>query len=84
MLSRIAEELEVDINTLLTEERNVQHISGNATGNIIGNIHSQQVTVNSNFPEDLLKTLLTNQEKINNLLETQNKLLESITAYQNK
>ena len=79
MLCRIAEELEVDINTLLTDEKNVQHISGNATGNIIGNIHSHQVTVNSNFPEDLMNTLLTNQEKITSLLETQNKLIEPIT-----
>ena len=53
--------------------------SGNATENIIGNIHSQQVTVNSNFPEDVMKTLLANQEKITNLLETQNQLIESIT-----
>ena len=79
MLSRIAEVLDVDINTLLTDEKNVQHISGNATGKIIGNIHSHQITVNSNFPENVIQTLLSNQKKITWLLETQNKLIESIT-----
>ena len=73
MLIRIAKELEVDINELLADEKIVQNNSDKA----IGNIHSQ-VTINNHFPDNVLEILLSNQEKITNLLETQNKLMESI------
>ena len=73
MLFRIAKELDVDINELFANETIVQNNSGRA----IGNIHSQ-VTINNHFPDNVLEMLLSNQEKITNLLETQNKLMESI------
>ena len=73
MLNRIAKALDVDINDLLVDESIVQNNSDKA----IGNIHSQ-VTINNHFPEKVLEALLANQEKINYLLETQNKLIESI------
>ena len=73
MLSKIAEALKVDINELLADEKIVQNNSDKA----IGNIHSQ-VTINNHFPESILEILLSNQEKISNLLEMQNKLIESI------
>ena len=73
MLNRIAKELDVDINDLLADENIVQHNSDKA----IGSIHSQ-VTINNNFPEDLLNMLLFNQEKITSLIDAQNNLMESI------
>jgi transcriptional regulator with XRE-family HTH domain len=71
MLNRIAKELDVDINELLADENIVQNNSDNA----IGNIHSQ-VTINNHFPENILEILLFNQEKITNLIEIQNRLIE--------
>jgi len=73
MLHRIAQELEVDINELLREENVVQNNFDKA----VGNIHSQ-VTINNLFPEKILNLLLSNQEKISNLIEIQNKLLETL------
>ena len=73
MLHRIAQELEVDINDLLKDENVVQNNFDKA----IGNVYSQ-VTINNHFPENVLNVLLSNQEKITNLIEMQNKLLETI------
>lgn len=73
MLNKIAKELEVDINELLKDENIVQ----NNTDKAIGNIYSQ-VTINNNFPENVLNVLISNQEKITNLIETQNKLIETL------
>ena len=77
MLNRIAKVLEVDINELLKDDNIVQNNSDKA----IGNIHSQiqnQVTINNNFPKNLLEVLMSNQDKITNLLETQNKLIDTL------
>ena len=73
MLHRIAKVLDVDINELLSDERIIQNNSDRA----IGNIYSQ-VTINNQFPDKILEIVLSNQEKITHLMETQNKLLESI------
>ncbi|GHV44600.1 hypothetical protein FACS1894180_6140 [Bacteroidia bacterium] len=73
MLHRIAKALDVDINDLLVDENIVQNNSDKA----IGNIHSQ-VTINNHFPKNVLDVLLNNQEKITQLLATQNKLMENI------
>ena len=77
MLNRIAKVLEIDINELLKDDNIVQNNSDKA----IGNIHSQiqnQVTINNNFPKNLLEVLMSNQERITNLLETQNKLIDTL------
>ena len=73
MLQNIAKELEVDINELLRDT----HIVQNNSGKSIGNIHSQ-VTINNHFPENVVEMLLSNQEKIATLFETQNKLIEAL------
>ena len=73
MLNRIAKELEVNINDLLKDESIVQNNSERA----IGNIHSK-VTINNHFPENILEILLSNQEKITTLIETQNQLVEAL------
>jgi len=74
LLHRIAQELEVDINELLKEDNVVQNNYDKA----IGNIHSQ-VTINNHFPENVLNNLLTNQEKITQLIDLQNNLLNALT-----
>ena len=72
MLGKIAEKLGVDINELLADEKNfVQNNYDRAT------VHSQ-VTINNHFPEDMMKMLLSNQDKITTLLEMQNKLMERL------
>ena len=73
LLFDIAKALEVDINELLSGESIVQNNSDKA----IGNIHSQ-VTINNHFPDRILELLLSNQEKITDLIETQNKLVSSL------
>ena len=73
MLNEIAKILEVDINDLLRDDNIIQHNSDKAIGNI-----QSQVTINNNFPVNVLDVLLSNQEKISNLLETQNKLLVTL------
>jgi transcriptional regulator with XRE-family HTH domain len=76
MLHRIAQELEVDINDLLKDENVVQNNFDKA----IGNIYSQ-VTINNHFPENVLNVLLSNQEKITNLIEAQNKFMETLLSH---
>ncbi|MDR2149136.1 MAG: helix-turn-helix domain-containing protein [Tannerella sp.] len=73
MLNKIAEKLGVDINELLADENIIQNNYDKA----IGNIHSQ-VTINNHFPENILETLLSNQDKITMLLEMQNRLVERL------
>ena len=73
MLCKIAKELGVDINDLLRDENIVQNNSDKS----IGNIHSQ-VTINNHFPENVLEVLLMNQERITNLIESQNRLIEKL------
>ncbi|MCL2073814.1 MAG: helix-turn-helix domain-containing protein [Marinilabiliaceae bacterium] len=72
MLRRIAEVLDVDINELLKED----FINQNIFDKGIGNIQSQ-VTIN-NFPENILEDIISNQQKIFTMMESQNKLLESL------
>ena len=75
LLDNIASVLGVDVNELLSDQRIVLNNSDKA----IGNIHSQE-TINNHFPENMLELLLSNQEKITNLIETQNKLLQSVVT----
>ncbi|MDR0332324.1 MAG: helix-turn-helix domain-containing protein [Dysgonamonadaceae bacterium] len=75
MLHRIAKVLEVDINELLKDDSIVQYNSDSATGNI----HKiQNQTIHNNFPENVLEVLMSNQEKITDLLENQNKLIDAL------
>ena len=67
-LQRIAKVLEVDINELLKDDSFVQNNSGEAV------VHSQ-ITIN-HFPENVMTILMSNQEKITDLLTTQNKLID--------
>jgi len=64
---------------LLSEDHIIQNNSGKAIGNI-----QSQVTINNQFPEDVLKILMSNQEKITNLLESQNKLMEEMLKQRSK
>ena len=53
------------------------HFIQNNSDRAIGNIHSQ-VTINNHFPENVMGVLLSNQEKITKLIETQNRLIEML------
>ena len=72
MLNNIAKALDVDINNLLVHD----NIFQNSYDKAIGHIHNH-VTIKNHFPENIFEILLSNQEKITNMLETQNKLIES-------
>jgi len=73
MLLNIAKALGADINDLLLDESVIQNNSEKAVGNIYS-----QVTINNQFPDKILELLLSNQEKITNLIETQNELIASL------
>ena len=73
LLSRIAKALDLDIKELLSEGSVIQNNYDHAIGNV-----NSQVTINNQFPENMLEIILSNQEKITTLLEAQNKLLDSI------
>ena len=76
MLHQIADALEVDMNDLLKDGNIVQNNSNRATGTVYSNIRNQ--TINNQFTESILEILLSNQEKITNLIEMQNKLVEKL------
>ena len=72
MLNRIAKALEVDINELLKEDNLVQYNFDQASHNI-----QTHVNIN-NFPENIWKDIISNQQKILDSIETQNKLIETL------
>jgi len=72
LLNRIANVLGVDINELLKDDNVVQNNYDNTNCSI------SQVTINHPFPENILSLLLSNQEKITNLIESQNNLIASL------
>ena len=82
MLHRIANVLEVDIRELLKDDNFVQNNSDGAVGTInnqVGTISNQiNHQVNNHFPEDVMTILMSNQEKITDLLESQNKLIDAL------
>ncbi|GHU74041.1 hypothetical protein FACS189413_18730 [Bacteroidia bacterium] len=54
-------------------------IERSGSDNAIGNIRSQ-VTINNNFPENIVETIMKNQEQIAQLIELQNRLIENLLA----
>ena len=71
MLHRIAYELEVDINDLLRDENVTHYHSERVSGN-----NNQKETTNISQHQNIIKTILLNQEKITCLIEKQNGLME--------
>lgn len=78
LLNKIAKELEVDINELLNEGVQV-NISNNQFSDLssAGTVNQYNPVYNMQSPE-LVESLLKNQEQITQLIEMQNRLIESL------
>jgi len=73
MLHRIAKELGVDINDLLKDN----HTNPSNSDRVVGVIHNQ-IAIHDFSPENMMKVIMSNQEKITTLIETQNSLMEML------
>ncbi|QQV03358.1 MULTISPECIES: helix-turn-helix domain-containing protein [Chryseobacterium] len=74
-LMKIADFYETDVYDLLDESPIVQ----NNTDRAVGNIHNNNtVTINNSFSEELVESIIKNQQDITKLVEAQNKLIESL------
>ncbi|MFN4365877.1 MAG: helix-turn-helix domain-containing protein [Chryseobacterium hispalense] len=72
-LLRISDFHETDIYDLLDEQSIIQNNADKAIGNIQGN-----VTINHSISEELIESIIKNQQDITKLVETQSKLIESL------
>ena len=72
-LMRIADFYETDVYDLLDEKSIVQTNNDKAVGYIEG-----AVTINHTMPEELIESIIKNQQDITALVESQNKLIESL------
>lgn len=72
LMQKVCDVFDVDADYFL-EDKIVQ----TNTEKAIGNIYST-VTINNSLPEDFLGTLISNQEQITKLIDTQNKLIERL------
>lgn len=74
-LMRIADFYETDVYDLLDEQALIQ----NNTDRAIGTIHNNNtVTINNTIPEEIIESIMKNQETITQLIQSQSKLLESL------
>lgn len=72
-LMKIADFYETDVYDLLDERGIVQHNADKAIGNIQGN-----VTINHSISEELIDSIIKNQQDITKLVEAQSKLIENL------
>jgi transcriptional regulator with XRE-family HTH domain len=72
-LMKIADFYETDVYDLLDEKSIVQNNADKAIGNIQGT-----VTINHTISEEIINSILKNQQDITQLVESQNKLIESL------
>jgi transcriptional regulator with XRE-family HTH domain len=74
-LMKIADFYETDVYDLLDETPIVQ----NNTDRAVGNIHNNNtVTINNTISEELVESIIKNQQDITKLVEAQSKLIESL------
>lgn len=74
-LMKIADFYDTDVYSLLDEAPIVQ----NNTDRAVGNIHNNNtVTINNNISEDLINSILKNQQDITHLVEAQSRLIEKL------
>ncbi|MFL9835414.1 helix-turn-helix domain-containing protein [Chryseobacterium terrae] len=74
-LMKIADFYDTDVYDLLNETPIVQ----NNTDRAVGNIHNNNtVTINNSFSEELINSIIKNQQDITQLVEVQTKLIESL------
>jgi transcriptional regulator with XRE-family HTH domain len=74
-LMKIADFYETDVYDLLDEKSIVQNNADRAVGNIHNN---NTVTINNTFSEELVESIIKNQQDITKLVEAQSKLIESL------
>ena len=72
-LMKIADFYETDVYDLLDEKSIVQNNADKAIGNIQGN-----VTINHTISEELIESIIKNQQDITKLVEAQSKLIETL------
>lgn len=72
-LMKIADFYETDVYDLLDEKSIIQNNADKAIGNIQGN-----VTINHTISEELIESILKNQQDITKLVESQSKLIENL------
>lgn len=73
LMQRVCDFFDTDANYFMEEGTIINDIENN-NGVVLNNNNG----VFNNFPEDLLKNVMTNQEQITQLIETQNRLIESL------
>lgn len=74
-LMKIADFYETDVYDLLDETPIIQ----NNTDRAVGNIHNNNtVTINNTFSEELIESIIKNQQDITHLVQAQNKLIEDL------
>ncbi|GEN75622.1 helix-turn-helix domain-containing protein [Chryseobacterium hagamense] len=72
-LMKIADFYETDVYELLDEKAIVQNNTDKAIGNIQGT-----VTINHSISEELINSIIKNQQDITKLIEAQSRLIESL------
>lgn len=72
-LMKIADFYETDVYDLLDEKSIVQNITDRSFGYI-----DSTVTINNTFSEELIESIIKNQQDITKLVEAQNKLIEGL------
>ncbi|UFH30886.1 helix-turn-helix domain-containing protein [Chryseobacterium sp. C-71] len=72
-LMKIADFYETDVYDLLDEKSIVQTNNDKSIGYIEG-----EVTINNTFSEELIESIIKNQQDITHLVQAQNKLIEGL------
>lgn len=75
-MQKIAEFFKVEPQYFL-DDQIVQNNTDNNNNSVVGNIYST-VTINNTVTDDLVKSLIQNQEQMSQLMEMQNKLIEQL------
>ncbi|MCU7613540.1 helix-turn-helix transcriptional regulator [Chryseobacterium sp. GMJ5] len=77
LLNKIAKELEVDINDLLMDSSNNIMTNNEFSDHAVAAVNQYNPIFNIQSPE-LIESILKNQDQITKLIESQNKLIESL------
>lgn len=75
-MQKVAEFFKVEPQYFM-DDQIVQNNTDNNNNSAVGNIYST-VTINNTVTDDLVKSLVQNQEQMSQLMEIQNKLIEQL------
>lgn len=79
-MQKVAEFFKVEPQYFL-DDQIVQNNTDNNNNSAVGNIYST-VTINNTVTDDLVKSLIQNQEQMSQLMEMQNRLIEQLLKKQ--